>query len=155
MRIPLNGLNYLIYNCFINQYTIKQSFNEILKFLDIMKMQNISQNLIIKIFRQLRQLIKVYYHKYLEHNPLGAEPGENCKCLIEINESKVIGNEQCVKWILGLIDLTGKQARIYYVMNYHTYDTLLKIVKKMIILVMIMKNMIIKHAFIAIISLII
>ena len=91
MRIPLNGLYYLIYNCFLNQYTIGQSYNEILKFSDIMKIQNISQKLIIKIFRQLRQLIKLYYHKYWVHNPLGIEPAENSNSHIEIDESKVIG----------------------------------------------------------------
>ncbi len=67
-----------------------------LKFSDIMEIQNISQILIIRIFRQLRHLIKAYYHKYYAYNPLGNEPAENGKSHIEIDESKAIGNEEGV-----------------------------------------------------------
>ena len=45
MRIPLNGLYYLIYNCFINQYTINRSYNEMEKFTNLMKMQKVSKKL--------------------------------------------------------------------------------------------------------------
>ena len=84
-----------------------------LNFSDIMKIQNISQNLIIKIFRQLIKLIKLYYHKYWAHNPLGTEPAENVKSRIEIDESKIIGNEEGVIWLFCLIEkLTNKQEYI-------------------------------------------
>ena len=45
MRIPLNGLYYLINNCFINQYTINRSYNEMEKFTNLMKMQKVSKKL--------------------------------------------------------------------------------------------------------------
>ena len=83
-----------------------------------MKIKNINQNLIKKIFRQIRQIIKVYYHKYSAYNPLGTEFNDNGKSLIEINESKVIDNEESYIWMFGLINRVDKQSRIYWVMNY-------------------------------------
>ena len=58
------------------------------------------------------------------------EPAENGKSRIEIDESKIIGNDTTILWIFGLIDRADKQARIYCVMNERTSNNLLGIVKK-------------------------
>ena len=54
MRLPLNALYFLIYHCFLNHYSINNSYKEMLKFSEHLKINNISQNLIIKIFREIR-----------------------------------------------------------------------------------------------------
>ena len=54
MRLPLNALYFLIYHWFLNHYSINNSYKEILKFPEHLKINNISQNLIIKIFREIR-----------------------------------------------------------------------------------------------------
>ena len=129
-RIPLNGLYFLIYHCLLNHQSINSSYQEMLKFCEGIKINNISQNLIIKIFREIRQKIKIYYHILQSTTELGIEPTENGKARIEIDESKAIGNENFVIWMFLLIDRADKQARVYCVMNDRTRDRLLDIVKK-------------------------
>lgn len=48
---------------------------------------------------------------------MGIEPIENGKSRNEIDESKIIDNQQTVLWVFGLIDWADKQTRIFYVMN--------------------------------------
>ena len=129
MRIPLNGLYYLIYNCFINQYTINRSYNEMEKFTNLMKMQKVSKKLIITIYRKLRKKIKDFYHDIWSNTMLGSEPDDSGKSRIEIDENKIIGNANTVIWMFGLIDRVDKQARVYCIMNDRTKNTLLNIIK--------------------------
>ena len=49
MRVPLNALYYLIYNCFLNQFSINRAYNEMVNFSNILETGTISQHLIIKI----------------------------------------------------------------------------------------------------------
>ena len=84
-----------------------------LKFSEHLKINNISQNLIIKIFREIRQKIKIYYHTLWSRTELGLEPAENGKARIEIDESKLIGKANNVIWMFGLIDRADKQERVY------------------------------------------
>lgn len=67
MRIPLNILYFLIYNCFLNLYSINSTYQEMLKFSEFIKINNITQNLIIKIFRQIRQK-KSILSLFMVHN---------------------------------------------------------------------------------------
>ena len=55
------------------------------------------------------------------------EPTEDGKPRIEIDESKIIGNDTTILWMFGLIDRADKEARIYYVMNNRTSNNLLPI----------------------------
>ena len=61
---------------------------------------------------------------------LGLEPSEDGKALIEIDESKIIGNANSVIWMFGLIDRSDKQARVYCFMNDRICNRLLDIIKK-------------------------
>ena len=67
-----------------------------LKFSEGIKFNYISQNLIIKIFRQIIQKLKVYYHLLWPIKELGLEPTEDDKLRIEIDQNKVIVNENSV-----------------------------------------------------------
>ena len=92
--------------------------------------------MIIKIFRQIKHKIKLYYHSLWSLIELGLEPIEDSKARIEIDESKVIGNDNSVIWMFGLIDRAEKQARMYCVMNDRTHKRLLYIIKKKFILIL-------------------
>lgn len=109
-----------------------------LKFYEGIKTNNISQNLLIKIFREIRQKIKIFYQTLWSTKELGIEPAENRKARIEIDEKKAIGNENHVILIFCLIDSADKQARVYCDMNDRIRDRLLDIVKKMFILIIIL-----------------
>ena len=74
IRIQLNGLYYLIYNCFLNKYSINKAYNEMLNFTKLLGITNISMHLIIKVFREVSRAIKVDFHKKWETNKLGMEP---------------------------------------------------------------------------------
>ena len=152
IRIQLNALYYLIYNCFLNQYSINKTYNEMLNFTKLLGIVNINMHLIIKVFREVRRAIKVYFHKKWETTKLGMEPAEDGKSRIEIDESKIIGNDTAVLWMFGLIDWADKEARIYCVMIDRTSDNLLPIVKKIFLHQILMKMMISKLEFTAIVS---
>ena len=130
MRVPLNALYYLIYNCFLNQFSINRAYNEMVNFSNILETGTISQHLIIKIFREVRKAIKMFLHKKWDSSKLGMEPAENGKARIEIDESKIIANAQSIIWMFGLIDRADKKARIFCVMKDRTRNNLLDIVKK-------------------------
>lgn len=77
---------------------------------------------------------------------LGLEPSEDGKALIEIDESKIIGNANSVIWMFGLIDRSDKQARVYCFMNDRICNRLLDIIKKYITILMIFKRLFIAIA---------
>ena len=52
MRIPLNGLYFLIYHCFLNHDSINASYQEMLKFTEGIKINNISQKLDYKFLEK-------------------------------------------------------------------------------------------------------
>ena len=43
----------------------------------------------VRLFRILKNKIKIFYHIQWKNEPLGIEPSENGKSRIEIDESKV------------------------------------------------------------------
>ena len=104
IRVPLNALYYMIYQCFLNRYSINKTYIEMTNFAEIMTISKISKNLIIKIYRELRNIINTYYHHTWSESYLGLEPAEGGKARIEIDESKVIGNQNSTIWMFILID---------------------------------------------------
>ena len=68
-------------------------------------------------------------HKKWKNNILGIEPSDKGLALIEIDESKIIGNSEKIIWMFGMIDRFNKEARIYCTMEDRTQETLLNYVK--------------------------
>ena len=66
------------------------------------------------------------YHKIWKEKPLGAEPDNTGVSKIEIDESAIIGNEQKVIWIFGLIDMVDKNAKVFCVMKVPQKENLVK-----------------------------
>lgn len=116
INVPLNAIYFLIFNCFIKNYSTRKASNEMKRFSEFMGQTKPNLNTIIKIFRLLRSAIKKYYHDYWNHNLLGLEPAEGGVASIEIDESEVIGNKK-ILWMFGVIDRCNKEARVYSVMD--------------------------------------
>ena len=68
-------------------------------------------------------------HKNWKDNILGLSIGDPGYSSIEIDESEIVGNQNVIYWIFGLIERSTKEARIYCVLNNRTERNLLKIVE--------------------------
>ena len=67
---------------------------------------------IIKLFRKLRNCIRLKYHKKWAKDQMEFEPDITGVCGLEINESSIIGNANIVLWMLGIIDRMDKNVRV-------------------------------------------
>ena len=129
IKLDINTIHYLIYNCFLENYSLDTTYTRVHNFCDILNNPKPNKHTIVRLFRILRNKIKIYYHTQWKNEPLGIEPAENGKSRIEIDESKVIGNSNSIIWMFGLIDRYNKDARIFCVMSNRTKEKLLPIVK--------------------------
>ena len=62
---------------------------------------------------------------------MGFEPSIDSKSRKEIDESKVITNDNITHWMFGLVDRGNYDVRIFYVNDNRTKETMLSIIKKM------------------------
>ena len=58
------------------------------------------------------------------------EPSTNGVARVEIDESEIIGNQNKILWMFGMIDRADKEARVFCVMNNRTKENLLPIIKE-------------------------
>ena len=58
------------------------------------------------------------------------EPNTNGVPRVEIDESEIIGNQNKILWMFGMIDRADKEARVFCVMNNRTKENLLPIIKE-------------------------
>jgi hypothetical protein len=65
----------------------------------------------------LRKQIKINTYLKWKKSYLGEEIGSTGYPSIEIDESKIIGNNNTIYWIYGLIFRTTKEALIFCVLN--------------------------------------
>ena len=129
IKSPINALYYLTFNCFMKNMSINKSTNQVKEFCKALHIANISNKLIIKLYRILRAKIKRSFHSIWSHNLLALEPAEDGHPSIEIDESSIIGNSNSVIWVFGIIDRSDKQARLFCVMNNRTKQNLLPLIK--------------------------
>ena len=92
IKLDINTIHYLIYKCFLENYSLDTTYTRIHNFCDILNNPKPNKHTIVKLFRILRNKIKIYYHTQWKNEQLGIEPAENGKSRIEIDKSKVIGN---------------------------------------------------------------
>ena len=90
-------------------------------------MEASTYNTINKIFKQLREKVRFKIHNIWKKNLLGFEPSEKGVPRIEIDVSKIIGNNENTIWMFGMIDRYDREARVYFVMN-NRKKNLLKLV---------------------------
>ena len=130
IRVPLNTIYYLTFFCFLKNLSIRRTKNEINNFCNIMGQSTPNEKTIIKIFRKLRNKIKIYHHKIWNQNLLGSEPEEDGKPRVEIDETELIGNSEKILWLFGIIDRSTKEARVFSVMDNRRKENLIPLVVK-------------------------
>ena len=57
------------------------------------------------------------------------EPSTNGVARVEIDESEIIGNQNKILWMFGMIDRADKETRVFRVMSNSTKENLLPIIK--------------------------
>ena len=62
-KVQLNTLYYLLFHCFVKNYSIKKAYCETSYFCKVMNQPKPCLKTIVKIFRAFRTKIKEYYHK--------------------------------------------------------------------------------------------
>ena len=130
ITIPINVIYYLLYNCFFKNIGTNKSYIYNGEFCSKLVSPKTTFNTIIKFSRILREKIRMKYHKIWNETPLGIEPDDTGVSRIEIAESTIIGNEQKVIWMFGLIDRVDKKAKVFCVMTDRRKENLLPLVKK-------------------------
>lgn len=128
VKIKLIVLYFIIYECFLINSTKKTEI-KVKAFCDNLLLEKPSQNNIAKLYNVLWRTIKIKMHKDWSKNYLGIELSEGGVPRIEIDESKIVGNENRIYWMFGMICRASKKCRIYCVLNNRTRDTLLPILK--------------------------
>ena len=58
---------------------------------------------------------------------------ENEYPIFEIDESEIIGNNEVIYWMFGIIDRISKESRVFCVLNDRTSNNLMKIIKDNIV----------------------
>ena len=93
----------------------------------------ISFEAVSKIYNTLRNKIMNKMHLFWKNNPLGEEVNSNGYCSVEIDESSIIGNQNIVIWMFGIVERISKNARIFCVLNDRTQQNLLNLVRNNVI----------------------
>ena len=119
IKVPINVIYYLTFNCFLEHYSLNQIYISNENFWSIMGTFNILWNLILK-----------YYHKKWNESKLGSEPVDGGVSRIEIDESEIIGRENQILWMFGFIDRYDNTPHVFCSMENRTKENLLPIITK-------------------------
>ena len=129
-QIPLFILYYLTLECFPFNKGVNKSLIEIDEICKKINKPSTTNKTIIKLFQMLREKIRIKYQEEWKKKPLGMEPSTNGVARVEIDESEIIGNQNKILWMFGMIDRADKEARVFCVMNNRTKENLLPIIKE-------------------------
>ena len=106
--------------CFPFNKGVNKSLIEINEICKKINKPSTTNKTIIKLFQLLREKIRIKYHEEWKKKPLGMEPSTNGVPRVEIDESEIIGNQNKILWMFGMIDRADKEARVFCVMNNRT-----------------------------------
>ena len=129
INIPLPIIYFLILYCFTEKYSIDKSYIEIKDNQNLFGDKNCTKNSISKLYSLLRERIKNSMHKIWKNNLMGNNPSEHGYPVFEIDESEIIGNNEIIYWMFGIIDRISKDSRVFCVLNDRTSNNLMKIIK--------------------------
>ena len=130
IKAPIEVLYYLTFKLFLNNKSINSSLDKAKEFCKVLKKPDVSNKLIIKFYRKLRNIIKNKFHMMWKRQPLALEPTDQGYPEIEIDKTSIIGNANSIIWAFGIIDRCIKDARIFCVLNDRRKETLLPLIRK-------------------------
>ena len=129
-RLPIQILFFLTYYCFLENKGITKSVIECNNFTKQIGLNySISEVGVRNFFEILRKKIKDVFHKKWRKSFIGMEIGPNGYGAVEIDESEIIGNQEHIYWMFGLIDRFTREARVYCILENRTKQNLLPIIK--------------------------
>ena len=129
VNIPLPIIYFLIFYCFTEKFSIEKSFIEINDNKNLFEGQICTKNAISKLFSLLREKIKNNMHKIWNYKLMGDNLTDKGYPVFEIDESEIIGNNDVIYWMFGIIDRITKESRVFCVLNDRTANNLMKIIK--------------------------
>ena len=130
VRMSLVSIYFLIYECLIEKKSISNTTFEHKEFIKHIDAESVSQQNITKLFSLIRSRIRIKMHENWKNNFLGTDISEGGVPRLEIDESKIIGNENKVYWMFGIIDRSSKECRVFCVLDNRSRETLLPLVTK-------------------------
>ena len=68
-------------------------------------------------------------HKIWNYKLMGDNLTDKGYPVFEIDESEIIGNNDVIYWMFGIIDRITKESRVFCVLNDRTANNLMKIIK--------------------------
>ena len=98
VRMNLVSIYFLIYECFMTNKSLAKTALEHQEFIKRIDVDSVSQQNISHLFSLLRSQIRIKMHENWKNNILGLDISEGGVPRLEIDESKIIGNQHQVFW---------------------------------------------------------
>ena len=130
INIPLPILYFLLIYCFTEKYSLEKSLTEVNANKNLFGGKTCSKNSIGKFYSLLREKIKTSMHKIWKNNIMGNNITKKGYPVFEIDESEIIGNNEVIYWMFGIIDRITKESRVFCVLNDRTSNNLMNILKE-------------------------
>ena len=130
INIPLPIIYFLILYCFIEKYSLDKSIIEVNDNKNLFGGKTCSKGSIGKLYSLLREKIKNTMHNLWGNNKMGNNISSEGYPVFEIDESEIIGNNEIIYWMFGIIDRISKESRVFCVLNDRTANNLMKIIKE-------------------------
>ena len=127
IKINLISIYFIIYECLLNNLSANKAFIEFNEFKKHINVPDVSQKNINKLYAALRNKIKRKTHEIWRKEPLCYHnDGEIAR--VEIDESKLLGNQNQVYWMFGIIERSTKNCRVFTVLDNRSREVLLPLV---------------------------
>ena len=134
-RYNIQIIYFLLFYCFTEKKSINSTLTESEEFAKKIGVTSITKQSIINFFAHIRNVIRKKMHYNWSKKLLGEDGilDDNGYISCEIDESEIIGNQNVIYWMFGIIDRGTKEARVFCVLNDRTKENLLPLVKNNII----------------------
>ena len=135
-RISIQMIYFLLFYYFTKKKSLNMILNETEEdFSKKLGITNINKQTIINFFADIRNNIRKKMHLKWSQSMMGEynEIEDTGYISFEIDESEIIGNQNVIYWMFGMIERQSKEARIFCVLGNKTKEKLLPYIKNNII----------------------
>ena len=134
-RYNIQIIYFLLFYCFTEKKSINSTLTECEEFAKKIGVTSITRQSVIKFYAHIRNILRKKMHYNWSKKLLGEDGilDDNGYISCEIDESEIIGNQNVIYWMFGIIDRGTKEARVFCVLNNRTKENLLPLVKNNII----------------------
>ena len=130
INIPSPILYFLLIYCFREKFSVEKTYIEITENNNLFEGKTCSNNSISKAYNLIRNKLKNKMHYEWKDHLMDDNNSDDGFSVFEIDESKIIGNNDIIYWMFGIIDRISKESRVFCVLNDRTANNLMKIIKE-------------------------